>query len=118
MCAKEDNKGESLLTRRAAEELAILKRHIEILQAVIGEQPIGIIKLSDKTKHLEHKVRYSLRVLEQEGLIEASREGAVTTKKLADYLKELREKVDDMSKSLDRIRDAIGETMKSVKKII
>ena len=46
---------------------------------VIENEPIGIVKMSNETGYPHHKVRYSLRVLEEENLIEPSSQGAITT---------------------------------------
>ncbi len=66
-----------MLTGRVLHELELLKRHIIVLKKVIDVGPIGIMKLSLETGHL---VRYSLRVLEQQGLITPSTQGAVAAK--------------------------------------
>jgi predicted transcriptional regulator len=70
-------------------ELDMLRRHIVVLKYVVENEPIGILKLSEGTKIPSHKVRYSLRVLEQEGLIAASTPGAVTTERTRPFLKEM-----------------------------
>ncbi|MGQ0536264.1 MAG: hypothetical protein ACT4PT_09345 [Methanobacteriota archaeon] len=77
------------ITVRIQGELELLRRHILMLKAVMDHEPIGIIKLAEVTGFQQHKVRYSLRVLEQEGLIEPSPNGAVTTKKLREFIPQL-----------------------------
>ncbi len=67
-------------------ELEMLERHLLILKYVIKEEPIGIMKLAEITKLPKHKVRYSLRVLEHEGLIGPSMHGAVTTDKTRPFV--------------------------------
>src|SRR6266566_2866305 len=57
-----------------------------MLKAIMENQPIGIIRLSELLNFPQHKVRYSLRILEQEGLIKPSPEGAVTTDRLEEFL--------------------------------
>ncbi|HEY9247365.1 MAG TPA: hypothetical protein VIO11_11005 [Candidatus Methanoperedens sp.] len=69
-----------MLTGRVQNELDLLKRHIIVLKKVIESGPIGIMKLSLETGIPDHRVRYSLRVLEQQGLIAPSTQGAVATK--------------------------------------
>ena len=69
------------LTSVIENELDILKRHIHVLETLQEHQPMGIIKLSELTGYPQHMVRYSLHILEQEGLIEPSSRGAVTTEK-------------------------------------
>jgi predicted transcriptional regulator len=78
------------LTSVIENELDILKRHIDILNILKDQQPIGIIKLSELTGYPQHMVRYSLRILEQEGLIEPSSRGAMLTQNVSEVLKELK----------------------------
>ncbi len=88
-------------------DLDLLRRHVSLLQTVEQEQPIGIIRLSELLGYPQHKVRYTLRVLEQEGLVRPSQEGARATGrangfrgKLKSLLGEMRQTVDDLSNSL------------------
>lgn len=88
-------------------DLDLLRRHVSLLQTVEDQQPIGIIRLSELLGYPQHKVRYTLRVLEQEGLIRPSQEGARLTpkasgfrRKLKALLGEMRETVDDLSNSI------------------
>ena len=69
-----------MLTGRVQHELELLKRHVIVLNKVIESGPIGIMKLSLETGIPDHLVRYSLRVLEQQGLIAPSTQGAVATR--------------------------------------
>jgi len=84
-------------------ELNILKRHIHVLKTLQEHQPMGIIKLSELTKYPQHMVRYSLRILEQDGLIEPSPQGAVTTgdvEKTMVILKKTLKEISDTAKDL------------------
>ncbi len=67
----------------------MLRRHLIILKQVVENEPIGILKLAEETKIPSHKVRYSLRILEHEGLIAASAPGAITTDRTKPFLEEL-----------------------------
>ena len=58
-----------MIVRSLDTDVELLARHVSILKVVMKEQPIGIIKLAELTKLPEHKVRYSLRILEREGLV-------------------------------------------------
>ena len=92
-----------VLTSVIETELDILKRHIHVLKTLQESQPMGIIKLSELTKYPQHMVRYSLRILEQDGLIEPSPQGAVTTgdvEKTMVILKNTLKKIGDTSKDL------------------
>ena len=55
---------------RLEKEVDMLERHLQVLKMVIENEPIGIVKMSNETGYPHHKVRYSLRVLEEENLIE------------------------------------------------
>jgi predicted transcriptional regulator len=81
---------------RVEDEVELLSRHIEILKLVIEHQPIGIIKLSELSQTPQHKIRYSLRVLEQDEMIKPSQRGAVTTKNAGLFLNELSEKLEKL----------------------
>ncbi len=97
----------SALTDRMQRDLDLLRRHVSLLQTVEEEQPIGIIRLSELLGYPQHKVRYTLRVLEQEGLVRPSQEGARATDrangfrgKLKSLLGEMRQTVEDLSNSI------------------
>ena len=87
-----------VLTNVVEEELSILERHVRILKKLINQQPMGIIKLSEETGFPQHMVRYSLHVLEKEGLVEPSPRGAVTAENLDDAVTRLLEKLKKINK--------------------
>ncbi|MDD1728105.1 MAG: hypothetical protein LUQ50_03435 [Methanospirillum sp.] len=62
-------------------DIELIGRHLEVLSTVAQHQPIGIIKLSEILELPQHRIRYSLRVMEGLGYIRASPTGAVTTTK-------------------------------------
>ena len=95
-----------MLTQRVQHELELLKRHLIILKKVIDSGPIGILKISIETNIPDHLVRYSLRVLEQQGLIIPSTQGAVATKSAKEAYSEFRtelEKIEDILEDIKRI---------------
>ena len=65
--------------KEVKENIETLERHLTIIKTLLMEQPLGIIKMSQQTGIPEHKIRYSLRILEHSDIIEASREGAILT---------------------------------------
>ena len=95
-----------VLTGVIETELEILKRHVHVLKVLQKNQPMGIIKLSELTKYPQHMVRYSLRILEQDGLIEPSAHGAVTTEKV--------EKPYLAKKDIENIGDTVKEIIKNI----
>lgn len=105
---REEKKNERcVLTGVIETELDILKRHIHILKTLQKNQPMGIIKLAELTGYPQHMVRYSLRILEQDDLIEPSSHGAITTRKVEEIMKILK-------KTLQHIRDTADELMKKI----
>jgi predicted transcriptional regulator len=70
----------------AFEEIELIGRHIEMLKVTKEMQPIGIIRLSEALGIPKHKVRYSLRLLEKDGLIIATSEGAMVSDKYEDFI--------------------------------
>ncbi len=90
-------------------ELEMLERHLLILKYVIGEEPIGIMKLAEVTGLPKHKVRYSLRVLEHEGLIGPSMHGAVTTDKTKQFVKALGGRIEALDRKMNGVKKLSGE---------
>lgn len=88
-------------------EIKLLRRHITILKLVIDNEPIGIVKLSEISDIPQHKVRYSLRVLEHRGLIKPSTHGAVTTEKTQGYVKSLSDRLEKLAKELTKLHNIL-----------
>ncbi len=82
----------------------MLERHLQVLRMVIENEPIGIVKMSNETGYPHHKVRYSLRVLEEENLIEPSSQGAITTERTVEFVDELDDKLDDIIDKIGGMR--------------
>ena len=66
-----------MLTKKLFEELDLLSRHIRVLQVVMENQPIGIMRIAKILGIEEYEVRHSLSVLEDNGLIRPTSKGAV-----------------------------------------
>ncbi|MFB6254209.1 MAG: hypothetical protein ABEI06_06350 [Halobacteriaceae archaeon] len=92
---------------RLEKEVDMLERHLEVLRMVIENEPIGIVKMSNETGYPHHKVRYSLRVLQEEDLIEPSSQGAITTDRTQEFVEELDEKLRDTVEKLENMQ--LGE---------
>ena len=96
------------LTYKLDTEMELIERHIKVLKAVIENQPVGIIKLSHMLNMPEHKIRYSLRLLEQEHIIEASPSGAKITEKASEALEDLRDFIKSMENRCKEINEIIN----------
>jgi predicted transcriptional regulator len=85
-------------------EIELMQRHIEVLRTVVSHQPIGIMKLSELLDLPFHRIRYSLRVLEQMGYIRASPAGAVATAEAEALLLHLNDEIEDMVSLLETMK--------------
>ncbi len=99
-----------MVLKKLNHESEIALRHLEVLQIVGENQPIGIFKLAELMNLPRHKIRYSLRVLEQSGMIEPTQYGAVLKgdqKKLVENMKkdvdEVAQRVEKMSQLISRL---------------
>ena len=102
---REKTKGRSVLTSKIEGEMDLLCRHVQMLRAIMEHEPIGIIRLSEQLDIPQHKVRYSLRILEQEGLIQPSPDGAIITDKIQPFLDRLREILENLRDTVSELRD-------------
>ena len=104
----EDNEKERCaLTGVIETELEILRRHVNVLKTLQENQPMGIIKLAELTDYPQHMVRYSLRMLEHEGVVEPSSKGAVTTDEVPKTLHSLKNALNGISKTVDKVIAAL-----------
>ncbi|MCL5783716.1 MAG: transcriptional regulator [Candidatus Thermoplasmatota archaeon] len=97
------------LFREIKNDLETVKRHLSIIQTLLREQPVGIIKISHETGIPEHKIRYSLRVLEKEGLIIPSREGAILTPEFVDN----KDKITEEARELAELMNSVYHDLKN-----
>ncbi|ADB58134.1 hypothetical protein [Archaeoglobus profundus] len=96
-----------MVLKKAKREFEIVLRHIRVMKAVMKHQPIGIFKLSELIGMPKHKVRYSLRVLEQSGIIEPTQHGAVI--KEGANLEELKKNFEEIKKIVKAIEEELKE---------
>jgi len=91
-----DGGSETSMLDKIQEDVKLASRHIEVLRTVAQQQPIGIIKLSELLSVPQHRIRYSLRVLEGSGYIRASSAGAMVTPKAKEMFRHLNDDIDDI----------------------
>ena len=84
-------------------------RDLRILLAVIDHGPIGIVRISEETGIPEHKVRYSLRMLENDGLIEPTPQGAVATEDVDELVAEMNAGLDSLVARLEALKGLPAE---------
>jgi len=98
--------GEISLFNGAFEEIELIDRHIEMLKVTKEMQPIGIIRLSEILGVPKHKVRYSLRLLEKEGLIIATSEGAMVSDGYEDFIRSAYAQLEELIQRISRIKQS------------
>lgn len=98
------------ITDKLTSEVDLLQRHILMLKITKENQPIGIIRLSELLGIPKHKVRYSLRLLEQAGLIEPSIDGAKVTDGYDDFMSEVSAYLEDLGGIIDNVKESVPKT--------
>ncbi len=93
------------LADRISDELELLARNVDILEQLSGRTPKGIIRLSEALHLPIHKVRYSLHLLEREGVVQPSADGAVVTDAAREFWSSLDASLDAMSKRVDHLKE-------------
>ena len=93
------------------DELDLLERHIRMLRTLRENEHLGIIRLSEQLKIPQHKIRYSLRMLEKEGLIKPTPEGAICTPEAEKFIFDLDEAIADAIAHLKRIRRTVRDSL-------
>jgi predicted transcriptional regulator len=94
---------------RAYDEMELLERHIRMLTVTKDNQPIGLTRLSEMLDIPKHKVRYSLRLLENDGLISATSEGAVVTEYYEEFMKSLAGRLDSLADMVVKMKTETAE---------
>jgi predicted transcriptional regulator len=94
-----------MLTDGVESEIELLERHIIILKVVVQNGPIGIMKMSEETGIPNHRVRYSLRVLENENLIIPSTSGAVATEEAREFVRGIESVITRLTEKMNEIKN-------------
>jgi predicted transcriptional regulator len=97
------------LVERIEEELDLLARNVDILEKLASSPPIGIIRLSEALRLPIHKTRYSLHLLEREGVIQPSADGAVITDKSMEFWANLSESLARMNAIIEHLKSRAVE---------
>ena len=99
----------TVLFQRTKDELILVERQIRMLRIAKENQPIGIIRLSELMNLPNHKVRYTLRLLERDGLVIATADGAVVTDRYEEFLDEVGRDLKELTETMDRIRKRLPD---------
>jgi len=97
------------LVDRIEEELDLLARNVDIVEKLSRSPPTGIIRLSEALHLPIHKTRYSLHLLEREGVIQPSADGAVVTHKAREFWANLDKSLDRMTTLVGQLKERVAE---------
>ncbi len=97
------------LADRISSELDLLARNVDILELLSSHPPMGIIRLSEALHLPIHKVRYSLHLLEREGVIQPSADGAVVTDRSKEFWATLDQSLDRMGALIQHLKERAAE---------
>jgi predicted transcriptional regulator len=101
--------GPTDLADRIEEELDLLVRNVDILERLSKSPPIGIIRLSEALRLPIHKTRYSLHLLEREGVIQPSADGAVVTDRAREFWASLNRALERMTELIQHLKTRAAE---------
>lgn len=99
---------------RLEKEVDVVDRHLEIFTHVWQAEPIGIVELSNQTNLPHHRVRYSLRILEEEDLIEPGSAGARTTEHAQEFVDSLNDDLTAVIGELSEMKLSERKPLESV----
>ncbi len=97
------------LVDRIEGELELLARNVDILEKLAKSPPTGIIRLSEALGLPIHKTRYSLHLLEREGVIQPSADGAVVTDRAREFWSSLAQSLERMGELVQHLRERAAE---------
>lgn len=92
------------MIERLARQLGKEERDLRVFQAVAEHQPIGITKLAREVDVDEHKVRHSLRMLEGDGLIEPTPNGAIVAEDSLEQIEEINAGLDALKARMNDLK--------------
>jgi predicted transcriptional regulator len=89
---------------RLARQLRKEERDLLVLEAVLSNHPIGISRIAEVTGIDEHKTRYSLRMLEDDGLVDPTPDGAVPADDVLERVDEINAGLDALAERVDGLK--------------
>uniref|UniRef100_A0A7C3RBQ9 Winged helix-turn-helix transcriptional regulator n=1 Tax=Archaeoglobus fulgidus TaxID=2234 RepID=A0A7C3RBQ9_ARCFL len=98
-----------MVFRKLKAEAEIVLRHLEVLRTVMEKQPVGIFKLSDILNMPKHRIRYSLRVLEQSGIIVPTQYGAMIKDEGYDKIEEMKGEIKEIKELINNIEELLNK---------
>jgi len=92
------------MIQRLARQLDKEERDLLVLETVLREHPIGSDRIAEELGIDEHKTRYSLRMLEDGGLVDPTPEGAVPAEGAGRRIEEINAGLDGIIERVDELK--------------
>ncbi|WP_302083611.1 hypothetical protein [Salinibaculum rarum] len=92
------------------EELNRAQQHFTVLTAIISHEPIGILALEEKTDIEHYEIRFSLRVLQEEGVIKPTSNGAVLTTDAHQHIQDLNNDMETVAEQFNDFQSVLTKT--------
>lgn len=97
------------MIQRLARQFGKEERDLLVLETVLRHHPIGISRIAEETGIDEHKTRYSLRMLEDDGLVSPTPNGAVPAADVRVRVEEINAGVDDLIDRMNELKRILSE---------
>ena len=92
------------MIERLARQLGKEERDLLVLEAVLSHYPIGIAGIAEEVGIDEHKTRYSLRMLEDDGLVDPTPDGAVPADGVVGRIEEINAGLDGLADRVEGLK--------------
>ncbi len=92
------------MIERLARQLGKEERDLLVLGVVLSSYPIGSDRIAEEIGIDEHKTRYSLRMLEDDGLVDPTPEGAVPADGVETRIREINAGLEDLSDRVESLK--------------
>ncbi|CCQ36560.1 HTH domain protein [Natronomonas moolapensis 8.8.11] len=92
------------MIERLARQLGKEERDLLVLEAVLSHYPIGIAGIAEDVGIDEHKTRHSLRMLEDDGLVDPTPDGAVPADGVGGRIEEINAGLDGLVERAEELK--------------
>jgi predicted transcriptional regulator len=92
------------MIERLARQLGKEERDLLVLEAVLSQYPVGIAGIAEEVGIDEYKTRYSLRMLEDDGLVDPTPDGAVPAEGIDGRIEEINNGLDGLAERVEELK--------------
>jgi len=92
------------MIERLARQLGKEQRDLLVLEVVLSSHPIGSARIAEQAGIDEHKTKYSIRMLEDDGLVDPTPDGVVPADGVAGRVEEINAGLDQLSGRIKELK--------------